>query len=82
MAVAFLHPRVAQAAASLPATKAALAAQQHALAAERLAEERRAVAQSGDRCAFCGEAWQRWGPHAIVSAPCAARLSHKTTDKR
>ena len=26
--------------------------------------------QRGDRCAFCGEACQRWGSHAIVSAPC------------
>ena len=29
----------------------------------------REPAQSGERCAFCGEAWQRWGAHTIVSAP-------------
>ena len=26
--------------------------------------------QSGERCAFCAEAWQRTGAHALCSAPC------------
>ena len=26
--------------------------------------------QRGDRCSFCGEAWQRWGSHAVTSLPC------------